>query len=78
MDKIQKLLARLSVKERKQLQAVLALIVSGVVDQLDVKKLAGRQDIYRVRKGAFRILLLKTNRGWNIISVERRSDTTYS
>lgn len=46
---------------------------------LDVKKLQGRNDIYRVRKGMFRIIFRKIPNVENaIIAVERRSDTTYN
>ncbi len=46
---------------------------------MDVKKLQGEKDAYRVRKGDFRIIFFKKNVGENIIiAVERRGDTTYS
>lgn len=57
---------------------VLESIAQNKTTGLDLKKLRSRDDIYRVRKGKFRVLLLKTRNSWNVIAIERRSDTTYS
>jgi|WetSurMetagenome_2_1015567.scaffolds.fasta_scaffold667669_1 mRNA-degrading endonuclease RelE of RelBE toxin-antitoxin system len=77
MDKIQKALARLSDKERKSIKDVLEKLSSGKIEGLDVKKLKGRDDIYRVRKGKLRIIYHQTDKGFFILAIERRSDNTY-
>jgi len=50
-DRITKSLDKMSVKERKRLEAVMKLIELGRLDGMDIKKLKGQKDIYRVRKG---------------------------
>jgi len=47
-------------------------------DNLDIKKLKGEGGILRVRKGDIRIIFQKTKNKIFVLSVERRSDTTYS
>ena len=77
-DRITKLLARLSEKERRHIKAILKKILSNDTRLLDVKKLKGRDDVFRVRKGTLRILFQKTKQQTTILAVERRSETTYS
>jgi mRNA-degrading endonuclease RelE of RelBE toxin-antitoxin system len=77
-DRIEKALDRLSGKERKALEEILGRIKRGNFAGLDMKKLAGRDDIFRVRKGSMRILFRRTAFGITVLAVERRSDTTYS
>lgn len=79
MDKIQKALNKLSVREREQIKTILKQIKYGKIENLDIKKLKGRDDIYRVRKGRTRILYkINPNGDVSILVIERRSDTTYN
>lgn len=79
VDRIRKVLRRLSPRERKQLTDTIRLILQNNLVGMDIKKLAARDDIYRVRKGDFRIIFCKITEGENrIIAIERRSDTTYN
>lgn len=79
MDKIEKALAKLSPQEREALRVVLMRILAGDLGGLDVKKLKGRDNVYRVRKGKMRVIFLKRyDGGISVLAVERRSDTTYS
>jgi mRNA-degrading endonuclease RelE of RelBE toxin-antitoxin system len=77
MDKIQKVLAKLSDKERKQIKSILEKLSFGKIESLDVKKLKGREDIYRVRKGKIRIIYRQNEKNIYILTIERRSDNTY-
>ena len=77
MDKIQKALAKLLDKERKQVKVILEILSLGKINGLDVKKLKGREDIYRVRKGKIRIIYRQKENNINILAIERRSDNTY-
>lgn len=80
MDKIEKALKKLSGKDRQQFAQLLNLIKQGKLDNLDVKKLVGHKDIYRVRKGQWRVLFRvdeRTNQTF-ILALERRSDRTYT
>lgn len=50
----------------------------GKFDDLDVKKLKGKINIFRVRKGKFRIIYHIMKNSISIISLEKRSDHTYN
>ncbi len=79
MDKIGKALRKLSSKERNAFTVLLRAIQEGRLELLDVKKLAGHDDIFRVRKGSYRVIFRKTPAGEIfILAFERRSDRTYS
>lgn len=77
VDKIDKSIAQLSAKEQRLLKNVLEQVRQGNLSHLDVKKLKGYTDVYRVRKGNMRIIFQKKEKSVSILSVERRSDTTY-
>ena len=76
-DRITKVLDKMPERERKKLEAIMELVELGQLDGMDVKKLKGRKDIYRIRKGEMRILFIKNNFETYILAVERRTDTTY-
>lgn len=76
-DRIEKVLAKLSLKERRKLIELITCIVSGRFSGMDMKKLKGHANAYRVRKGDFRIIFtLTSNSNVRIIALERRTDTT--
>lgn len=77
MNKIEKLLNKLSDKEKIVIKKIVGQIISGDTDGLDVKKLVGNQDIFRIKKGKIRIIFVKKNQGASIISIQRRSEKTY-
>ncbi len=79
MDKIQKALRRLTSKEQKLVREALILLQAGQHDTLDLKKLKGRDDIYRIRKGSIRIIFRRDRAGKIfVLAIERRSSTTYN
>ena len=79
VDRINKVLGKLSAKERTHILRVLEQIQSGNLSTLDVKKMKGLEGVYRVRVGSFRIIfLMRDGKTASIIAVERRSDTTYN
>jgi len=79
MDRIKKALQRLSLKEREQVKFIMTQLNRGSFKYLDLKKLKGRKDIFRVRKGSLRIIFQKKSRGKiAILVIERRSETTYT
>mgnify|MGYP001558439530 CR=1 FL=1 len=77
MDKISKAIHKLNPKEREQIKAILVKLSQGQLKDLDTKKLKGRDDIYRVRKGSLRIIYRVHNGQIDILAIQRRSDTTY-
>jgi mRNA interferase RelE/StbE len=79
MDKIAKALENLSVKERELIKNILLKVKGNSLINLDVKKLKGYDDIFRVRKGKLRIIFKREKAGHiSILTIERRSDNTYS
>lgn len=79
MDKVTKALKRLQPKERKVFLTLLQLIEARQLAGLDIKKLAGHDDIFRLRKGNYRIIFKIDDRNnVYILTLERRSDQTYS
>lgn len=78
MDKIAKALKKLIDKEREAVELILLKVKNNSLAGLDVKKLKGREDIFRVRKGKVRVIFQENNDDTiRVISVERRSDKTY-
>jgi mRNA-degrading endonuclease RelE of RelBE toxin-antitoxin system len=81
VDKLQKALNKLNDRERKEMKRILKALQSGDLNTVhyDIKKLAGRNDIYRIRKGKIRIIYRLDEQGEiYILAIERRSDTTYN
>jgi len=76
-DKIDKALEKLSEKEKTKLKELLSSLKKGVLLNIDVKKLKGRDDIFRIRKGKIRVIFRKTENEIKILSLERRNDITY-
>lgn len=77
MDKIAKALKKLSPKERLELKKILEKLNRSDFFGLDILKLKGKNNIYRVRKGTIRVIFNKTEETIKILTLERRSDTTY-
>lgn len=77
MDKIEKALNKLDSKIKRKIKSILLQIEKGDFRGLDLKKLKGRRDIFRIRKGDIRIIIHKTDNSIKILSIERRSSKTY-
>ena len=75
---IEKFLAKINEKEKKVLIGVIEKILQRNTKGLDVKKLAGHDTIFRVRKGNFRIIFKVETNDTKIILIDKRSDTTYN
>lgn len=79
MDKIQKALGKLTGKEQKKVREILIQLKNQQIKNLNIKKLKGREDIFRVRKGEIRIIYrTDAKNDIFILSIERKSDTTYN
>jgi len=79
MDKISKVLDKLSAKEKEAIKKILLKIKGNLFFGLDLKKLKNKDDIFRVRKGKIRIIFkIESNKQINILAIERRSDKTYN
>lgn len=78
MDLFQKFLNRLDKKRKIAIQNVMEKIHAGDFANLDVKKLKGEDNVYRVRKGRIRIkFTIKPTGTVEFIDVDFRDDNTY-
>ena len=78
MPDLKKLLSRFNKSERIVLETLIERIFSLDWRNLDVKRLKGYKNIYRLRKGKLRIIYqLLNQKEIYIIAIERRSETTY-
>jgi len=72
MDKIQKFLLKLSVKEREVILFIVQKILSWEIQNLDQKKLKWEEYLYRVRKWNIRIVYYKKENNIKIIDINYR------
>ena len=88
VDKITKALNRFNQKEKDLVKNLLLKIKNtppfipplkgeGRWVGLDLKKLKGRNDIYRVRKGKIRIIYKVDGEQIYLLAIEKRNDNTY-
>jgi len=77
MHNLKKLLFKFDKEERKIIEFLIKKIISLNWRNLNIKKLKGYQDIFRVRKGKIRIIFSKNKKEIYIISIERRCENTY-
>ena len=77
MNPIEKALRKLSPAERFWIGETIEKLVSGKTSGLDIKKLRGREDIFRVRKGDVRMIYLKKDDLVVLLFVGRRNESTY-
>ena len=77
MDKIKKALSKLSLKEKQKVKKILSQIGKGSFQGLNLKKLKGRIDIFRVRQSSIRIIFSKKDDSIKILTIERRGSKTY-
>ena len=78
MNKLDKFILKLDKKNRLILEKVIYLIVSGSLSLLDLKKLKGSENMYRIRVGKIRLIFEKTKDGNKIRDLSYRDDNTYS
>jgi len=77
MDNVDKFLSKLSAKKKAEFINLIDRISRDDISGLDSKKLKGEHQLYRIRKGAVRIIFIRENTGNIILSIEKRSDKTY-
>ena len=77
MDKIDKALRKLSSKEKERVKNIVKTLRSGRFGNLDIKKLKGAEDIFRVRKGDLRIIYQIRDNCVFILKLGHRKENTY-
>jgi mRNA-degrading endonuclease RelE of RelBE toxin-antitoxin system len=76
-DKIQKLLAKLTPKERELVKLLILRVKLDDTTGLNVRQLVGHADLFRVRKGRLRIVYRKNTKEFRIVRIDRRNEKTY-
>ena len=78
MENLNKDLRRFSAKERTEIESLLEKILRKEFVGLNLKKLKGLKNLFRIRKGRLRIIFeLKSGQEPTILAIERRSEDTY-
>lgn len=78
MDKIEKALKKLGEKEKEIVKDILDKLEKGNLLGLNIQKLKGREDFFRIRKGDIRIIYRRTEaKKIFILAIERKSEKTY-
>ncbi len=77
MDKIDKALSKLTFKEKERMKDIIKALQLGRFDNMDIKKLKGFKDVFRVRKGELRIVYQLLGRRIIILKVDKRKEDTY-
>jgi len=77
MDTLDKFVKKLSLQERTKLKEVIQQVLSGDIKNLDIKKLKGHVNIFRIRVGNHRIVFTNEQGITRIIFIGRKSDVTY-
>ncbi len=76
-DDIVKILKKASRFDREKLLEIFQKIRSKNLEGLDIKKIKGSKNEFRVRSGQYRILFEKTENSLVIKWVKRRNENTY-
>lgn len=77
MPDLKKSLSRFNKEERLKIESLIESIFSFNWSHLDIKKLKGHQNIFRVRKGKIRIIFTRNKEEIFILAIERRREDTY-
>jgi mRNA-degrading endonuclease RelE of RelBE toxin-antitoxin system len=78
MDKVNKALGKLSDKDRENILAAFRLVVLGQLEGLNIKKLKGHKDLYRLRVGNNRLVYRHIpGQKPGIIFIGKRDDQIY-
>ena len=76
MDKIEKLLRKISKKDRQRLLNIVELILAGKIKNLNVRKIKNT-DFFRAKRGNFRIIFHYDRKEIIIDSIRMRNEKTY-
>lgn len=78
MDKIEKILRKMPLKDRLKIAGIRNLILKRKFAQLDIKKLQGYEHIYRVRIGNYRIIYFDDGKSIILKAIKKRDESRYS
>lgn len=79
MTELEKFLRKLTAKRRAKIEPVIEKVVVRDFSDMNMSKLGGFDNLFRVRQGNIRIIFsLSTDEPVKLIRVEFRGDTTYN
>lgn len=77
MDKVDKALDKLTPKEKERIKKIVKALRLGRFDNLDIKKLRGTDNVFRVRKGDLRIIYQVRYGQVFVLKLGHRRENTY-
>jgi len=77
MDKISKVVKKLNSKDAIKIANTIELLVKNNLNNLNIKRLKGYKDIFRIRVGNYRIIFKKEMEKVIILHIGNRDDKTY-
>ncbi len=77
MDKAKKFLRKLPFVKQDQINEVVSKIVAGKIKNLDIKKLKGHKNSFRVRVGDIRIVFSQDKEVTQILFIGNRESSKY-
>ncbi len=77
MDKAKKFLRKLSWAKQDQIDEIVSKITTGKTQHLDIKKLKGHKNTFRVRVGDIRIIFSEEKGKTHILFIGKRGDSKY-
>jgi mRNA-degrading endonuclease RelE of RelBE toxin-antitoxin system len=78
VNSIEKALRKLAPQEQNWVEEVVERLISGKTEGLNIKKLRGYGDVFRIRKGQVRVIYTKKEGQVILLFVGRRNESTYS
>ena len=77
MNPYLKLLSKIPRKDRIAIQDTIAMIVLRIFENLDIKKLKGHKDLFRVRVGRYRVVYFDDGKDVMVRFIAIRNESTY-
>ncbi|MCX6733635.1 MAG: hypothetical protein NTX63_02380 [Candidatus Peregrinibacteria bacterium] len=77
MNQIEKFFKKIPKKDRIAIEKIIAQLLIYSFDGLDIKKIVGHKDIYRVRSGKYRIIYHDLGNCVLLQSIRKRNESTY-
>lgn len=77
MDRVKKFLKKISPLERKNLDEILQRIEIGQLKGLDVKRMKGYKNVFRIRMNDIRVVFSQEDGSFRVLFVGRRGNFRY-
>ena len=77
MDKISKTIKKIDSKDALRIADTIEQVVKGKLNNLNIKKLKGHKDVFRVRVGNYRVIYKQKSNNIAILHIAHRNGKTY-